>query len=74
MLSASAPSASSITCSGQISIAFAIISDRGNHFPSGVVHRSTSPNRIASDICRRVHPRSAVACEMLTCGRGCRKM
>jgi len=51
-----------------------IISARGNHFSSGVVHSSTSPTSIASDIGRRVHPRSLVACEMLTCGRGCRKM
>jgi hypothetical protein len=33
-----------MTCIGQISSALAIISARGNHFPSGVVHSSTSPN------------------------------
>jgi hypothetical protein len=63
-----------MTCIGQISNAFAIISARGNHFPTGVTHNSTSPASIASDICLRDHPRSPVACIMLTCGRGCRKM
>jgi hypothetical protein len=41
-----------MTCGGHISIAFTIISVRGNHFPSGVVHSSTSPVSMASDICR----------------------
>jgi hypothetical protein len=63
-----------MTCNGQTSNAFAIISARGNHFPTGVVHSSTSPASIASDILLRDHLRSDAACEMLTCGRGCRKM
>jgi len=63
-----------MTSSGHVSSAFAISSSRQNHFPSGVVISSASPDAMAAVISPRVHPSRSVACQMLTRGRGWRKM